>query len=61
VDGTRFIQEAVNAGAVAVLSDLYNPFTLTCYQIVFSDVLQAEGILASAYYGSPAEQLFLVG
>ncbi len=62
VDGSRFIQEAVHAGAVAILSDLYDPFLPPhITQIVSSDVLQTEASLACCYYGNPAEQLFLVG
>ncbi len=62
VDGNRFVEEAVNAGAVAILSDLYDPFLSPhVTQIVHPDVSRAEAVLASAYYENPSEHLFLVG
>ncbi len=62
VDGNRFVQDAVNAGAVAVLSDLYDPFLPPhVTQIVHPDVVHAEALLAAAYYEKPSEQLFLAG
>jgi len=62
VDGNRFVQEAVNAGAVAVLSDLYDPFLPPhVTQIVHPDVATAEALLAAAYYENPDQQLFLAG
>lgn len=62
VDGNRFIPEAIQAGAVAVLTDLFNPFLpQTVTQIVHPDVVHAEAVLASAYYENPSDKLFLVG
>ncbi len=62
VDGNRFIQEAVQAGAVAVLSDLYDPFLPQhITQIVHPDVREAEALLAAAYYENPSQKLFLAG
>lgn len=62
VDGNRFTMESVNSGAVAVLSDLYDPFLPPhVAQIVHPHVEQAEALLAAAYYDKPFEQLFLAG
>ena len=62
VDGSRFIPDAIQAGAVAVLTDLYNPFLPGhVTQIIHHDVVHAETVLASAYYDNPSQDLFLVG
>lgn len=59
-DGSRFIPDAVDAGAVAVVTDIYNPF-LKVVQVITSNVAELEAILAARFYDSPAEKLFLVG
>lgn len=60
-DGVQFIPDAVAAGAVAVLTDLYNPFYAQITQLICSDIPEAEALLAKAFYGAPDERLFLVG
>lgn len=59
-DGSRFVNEAVAAGASAVLSDFYDPF-LDVSQVVSSDVGNAEAILAAHYYGHPSKHLKVIG
>lgn len=60
VDGAQFIPDAIAAGAVAVLTDLYNPF-LSVTQIIHPDIASIEGLVAESFYGNPREKLFLVG
>ncbi len=66
VDGHRFIAEAVQAGAVAVLADredLLGADQLpaeTCILVV-DDTRLALGTLAARFYGNPAEALSLIG
>ncbi len=60
-DGARFIPDAVAAGAVAVLTDMYDPFVPDVVQIIHPDVALIEAKLAASYYHDPVEKLFLVG
>lgn len=59
-DGHRFIAEAVSAGAVAVLTDTYDPFQ-SAVQIVHSDVSSLEALLAQRFYQDPTAQLSIFG
>lgn len=59
-DGTQFIQQAVNAGAAAVVSDIYDPF-LKITQMIHPNVREIEAKIAARYYGEPSKELFVVG
>ena len=59
-DGGQFIGKALDAGAVAVAHDLYDPF-LKATQIISRDPGKLEASLAARYYGRPSEELFVVG
>ena len=59
-DGNQYIPDAIAAGAVAVVTDLYNPF-LQVPQIIVPDVAAAEPLLAARFYEKPHEKLFLIG
>ncbi|HUD00879.1 MAG TPA: UDP-N-acetylmuramoyl-L-alanyl-D-glutamate--2,6-diaminopimelate ligase [Rhabdochlamydiaceae bacterium] len=59
-DGHRFIAEAVSAGAVAILTDTYDPF-LAVQQIIHPDVNSLESLLAKRFYQDPAEKLSIFG
>jgi len=58
--GGDFVEKALAAGAVAVVTDLYNPF-LKATQLICREPIQMEGQLAARYYGHPSEKLFVVG
>lgn len=60
-DGTRYIPEAVASGAVALLTDIYDPSLKEVTQLICTDVRAMEAKLAAEFYGYPAEELFLVG
>lgn len=60
-NGNDFIIDAVQAGAAAVLTDLYNPFLTDLTQVIASNVGSLEPILANRYYRFPSRSLFLVG
>lgn len=61
IDGAQYIPQAISAGAVAVLTDLYNPSEKNIPQIIVSNIQQAEADLAAEYYQHPGDSLFLVG
>lgn len=59
-DGSHFIQEAIQAGALAVLTDLYDPF-LNVVQLIYPDVAEMEACLAAEYYQFPSKELSIIG
>lgn len=60
LDGTQFIGNAIEAGASAILTDLYDPF-LPIPQILFSNPGSLEAYLAARYYQRPSSQLQMIG
>jgi len=60
-DGTEFIPKAIETGAVAVLTDFYNPFLQGIVQVVTPNVTKLEALLAKRYYGTENSPLFLIG
>ncbi|WP_066483501.1 UDP-N-acetylmuramoyl-L-alanyl-D-glutamate--2,6-diaminopimelate ligase [Candidatus Chlamydia sanziniae] len=59
-DGNDFSADAVNHGAIAIVSSLYNPF-LSTVQIVTSHLEKLEAELAAKHYGDPSNKLYLLG
>lgn len=60
LDAGPFIEEAVKAGAVAVLTDIYNPF-LPVAQLIHSDLDFAELQLALYVYQCPSKKMKVIG
>lgn len=60
-DGQKFIDEAINAGAVAVATDMYDPSISNISQIIHPRPNEIEAVLASRCYYQPSEKLFTVG
>lgn len=60
-DGNAYIQDAILAGASAILTDFYNPFLEAAVQLITPDVDKFEPILAKRFYNDPSKDLFLVG
>lgn len=60
-DGARYIPEAVKGGAVAIVTDIYDPSFKNIVQIIYPNVAQLESALAAAYYQHPSNDLFMVG
>lgn len=61
-DGSVYIPEAISAGAVAILTDIYDPLMdKEVTQIICEDTTLMEGMIASQYYEFPCDELFLVG
>lgn len=61
-DGSQYIQEAVDAGSAAILTDMYNPFLKKdVVQLIAKEVSDLEGALAHIFYGEPCHDLFMVG
>jgi UDP-N-acetylmuramoyl-L-alanyl-D-glutamate--2,6-diaminopimelate ligase len=60
-NGALFIPEALAAGAVAVLTDIYDPSLKNITQIIHPDVASIENLLAAQYYQFPSDELYMVG
>lgn len=61
-DGVLYIPEAVAAGAVGVLTDLFDPLLdKSITQILHPNVSALEGLIAANYYQFASDELFMVG
>ena len=56
-DGAQFIPEAIRAGAVAILCDMYDPSLSEICQLICRDVRSSEGLVAAAFYENPSYDL----
>ncbi|MFN0065751.1 MAG: UDP-N-acetylmuramoyl-L-alanyl-D-glutamate--2,6-diaminopimelate ligase [Chlamydiales bacterium] len=60
-DGAKYIDEAIAAGAVAILSDLPDPSLRNITQLICADVRKLEAQIAARFYGDPSKELFTIG
>lgn len=60
-DGSLYIPEAIAGGAIAILTDIYNPSIKDVTQLIHPDVASMEAALAAQYYQFASEELFMVG
>lgn len=60
-DGNQYVVDALRSGAVAILSDMYNPTLTNSAQIIVSDVVRAEALVSAQFFGNPTEKLWMVG
>lgn len=60
-NGAQYIPEAISAGAVAVLTDIYDPFLKDVTQIIHHDIASIEGLIAANFYRFASDELFMVG
>lgn len=61
LSGNQFIEEAVNAGAAAILTDRADPMLRGVTQLIYPDVKALEPLVAEIYYQSPADSLKTIG
>lgn len=59
-DGAKYIPQAISAGCVACVTDMYDP-TLPIPQVICENVAALEALIASTYYQSPSHELYMVG
>lgn len=59
-DGNEFITDAISSGAIAILTDTFNPF-LKVTQIIVEDVGKIEADIAATYHDFPSKDLFMIG
>ena len=60
-DGCQFIPQAVSAGAVAVINDIYDPFLENIVQIICENPNEIEADIAKRYFEDPSNELFTIG
>lgn len=61
-DGSTYIPEAVASGAVAIVTDIYDPLVSRgVTQIIHNNVGSVEGLIAAHYNETPSEEMFMVG
>lgn len=60
-DGVQYIPEAIEGGAAAILTDIYNPSLKQITQLIHPNVSQIEARVAAEYYQYPSNDLFMVG
>jgi len=58
VDGHQLAQQAIDAGAVALLVERRLPISVS--QIVVADTRQTQGIVAAAFWGFPSDDLLMI-
>ncbi len=61
MEGANHIEEAVNSGATAILSDAGNPFLQKVVQLTTDDIVEAQGKIAARYYSDPAKKMEIIG
>ncbi len=59
-DGSKFILDAIQNGAAAIVTDLYDPF-ISIPQVICKDVSSIVGPIAAKYYGYPSTKMHMVG
>lgn len=60
-DGSHFIHEALQSGAIAIAADRFDPSLEHVVQIIHPDISFLEGALAANYYRHPSRELLMVG
>lgn len=60
-DGSQYIAEAIQAGAVAIVTDMFDPSLKNVVQVIHPNPSAIEGLLGAIYYKFPSEELFMVG
>ncbi len=60
-DGNQYIPEAIESGAIAVLTDFFDPFQKGITQIINHDIQTLEAILAHTFYEAPSHELLMIG
>ncbi|WP_194844215.1 UDP-N-acetylmuramoyl-L-alanyl-D-glutamate--2,6-diaminopimelate ligase [Candidatus Clavichlamydia salmonicola] len=61
LDGNNFIQDALDNGAIAILSDQYNPFFTNTVQMVTDNIIECKSALVIKFYGDPSRHLHVMG
>lgn len=60
-DGNLYTPAAVASGAVAIVTDLYDPSLKGITQLVCSNVKEIEALIAARYFDDPCEELLMIG
>ncbi|NGX56510.1 MAG: UDP-N-acetylmuramoyl-L-alanyl-D-glutamate--2,6-diaminopimelate ligase [Candidatus Anoxychlamydiales bacterium] len=58
-DGSNFIIDAINAGAIAIVTNIYNPF-IKATQIIVDDPASIEADIAEKFYGTSSNDILKI-
>lgn len=61
VDGNDYIFDAIQAGAKAVVTDIYNPFIQDIVQIIVDDSQSLDSACARTFFQNPSQKIDLIG
>lgn len=61
VEGAKYIPEAIEGGAVAILTDMFDPSIKEVTQIMHPNVSSIEGFISAQFNHFPSDHLFMVG
>ncbi|NGX28707.1 MAG: UDP-N-acetylmuramoyl-L-alanyl-D-glutamate--2,6-diaminopimelate ligase [Candidatus Anoxychlamydiales bacterium] len=60
-DGAEFIYEAIEAGAIAVITDVFDPFLKDITQVICQNATESIPDIANNFYNNPSNDLFTIG
>lgn len=60
-DGGKYVAEAISRGAVAIVTETYNPLWNDIVQLIHPNPQAIEALLAAQFYGFPDEELWMIG
>lgn len=59
-DGSKYISEAIAGGAIAIVTDLYDPTYKDVTQLITNQIEAVEACLAAEYHGNPSKTLNMI-
>lgn len=59
-DGASYIPEAINHGAAAILTDIFDPSIKEVTQVICENISSVEGHFSANFYRMPSQELFTI-
>ena len=60
VDGSKYIDVAIKSGAIAIVTDVYDPFLKNVVQIIHENPKEIEADIAAKFYMNSSKKLFAI-
>jgi len=60
-DGSKFIDDAISCGTIAIITDIFDPFLKNVAQVIVKDPNLIEADIAANFYEHPTKNLFSIG
>jgi UDP-N-acetylmuramoyl-L-alanyl-D-glutamate--2,6-diaminopimelate ligase len=61
VEGSKYIPEAIEGGAIAILTDMFDPSLKEVTQLIHPNIPAIEGLISAQYNQFPSDHLFMIG